>query len=116
MKKLKATNVTVVDSAGLVWAVVVALESTTAFLAQSSNAQHRLLNHDEDVTWCRGHVQQTSDCGKALLVAFALSGKPTRKAAPLESTADRFIKGEITEVEFQNNLDLFDEDLINGFS
>ena len=69
---------------------------------------------EEGLVWCHGHVTEHDARGRALLAANAL-GKPQRRARDLSEMCTKFVRGEITETEFKSNLDLFDEDIANGF-
>jgi hypothetical protein len=71
---------------------------------------------DEGTRWAHGHVTENDPRGSALLAAAALlDARPPRRAKPLEDMSKGFIKGHVSDAEFKSNLDLFDEDIANGY-
>lgn len=69
---------------------------------------------EEGLKWARGHVNEKHPAGAALLVAGSLNMK-VRRSIPLQDAEERFIKGDMTEAEFDLNLTLWDQDFENGY-
>lgn len=64
---------------------------------------------DEGLVWVHGHVTEHDARGRALLAAHAL-GKPQRRSKPLEDMDAAFVRGEVTETEWDDNLKLWEEE------